>query len=269
MVELFEENVRMEPGSSKGNQLKWFDGTYWYKADYTGYEGLAEHVCSEILKRSTLEPSEYVLYDTEQIRYKSQTMLGCRSANMLPRGWQLITLERLIKQRSGFSIGARIYALPTVEERIQYLVKEAIKATGLADFGIYFSKVLTIDALFLNEDRHTHNIAVLESPDGRFHYCPFFDHGASLLSDTAMDYPTGDDVYRLMGTVRAKTVCGSFDEALEAAEVLYGNRIGFHFSYDTLTDILNAEPYYPEETKQRVRAVLTEQKRRYGYLFKE
>ena len=267
MVELFEENIRMEPGSSKGNQLKWFSGTHWYKADYTGYEGLAEYVCSEILKRSTLEPGEYVLYETEQIRYKSQTMLGCRSGNMLPQGWQLITLERLLKQRNGFSVGARIYTLPTVEERIQYLVNEAIKATGLADFGIYFSKILTIDALFLNEDRHTNNIAVLESPDGRFHYCPFFDHGASLLSDTASDYPLGDDVYHLMGTVRAKTVCDKFEEALEAVEVLYGNRIRFQYNYDTLTEILNCEPYYPEEIKQRVRAVLTEQKRRYGYLF--
>ena len=26
--------------SSKGNQLKWFDGEYWYKADFLGYEAL-------------------------------------------------------------------------------------------------------------------------------------------------------------------------------------------------------------------------------------
>ena len=27
--------------SSKGNQLKWEKDGIWYKADYTGYEGLA------------------------------------------------------------------------------------------------------------------------------------------------------------------------------------------------------------------------------------
>ena len=35
------------------------------------------------------------------------------------------------------------------------------RITGLKDFGIYLNKLLTIDALFVNEDRHMHNIAVL------------------------------------------------------------------------------------------------------------
>ena len=30
--------------SSKGNQLKWYRDDLWYKADYTGYEGLVEDV---------------------------------------------------------------------------------------------------------------------------------------------------------------------------------------------------------------------------------
>ena len=46
MTELYEGMLRAEAGSSKGNQLKWFDGDSWYKADYAGYEGLAEYVCS-------------------------------------------------------------------------------------------------------------------------------------------------------------------------------------------------------------------------------
>lgn len=35
------------------------------------------------------------------------------------------------------------------------------RITGLKDFGVYLNKLFTIDAFFLNEDRHTHNIAVL------------------------------------------------------------------------------------------------------------
>ncbi len=38
--------------------------------------------------------------------------------------------------------------------------------TGLTDFGFYMVKMLTVDALFLNEDRHTHNIAVLMDDAG-------------------------------------------------------------------------------------------------------
>lgn len=71
MVELFEQNIRtIDLQSSKGNQLKWYDEGIWYKADYTGYEGLAEYMISQLLKKSTLADEEFVLYDLEKIRYK-------------------------------------------------------------------------------------------------------------------------------------------------------------------------------------------------------
>lgn len=93
MVELFESDEKTQARqSSKGNQLKWENNGVWYKADYTGYEGLQE-------------------------------------------------------------------------------------------FGKYMNKLLTIDAFFLNEDRHMHNIAVLMNGDGEFDYCPIFDNGAGLLAD--------------------------------------------------------------------------------------
>ena len=45
MIELFENDVKLfDRHSSKGNQLKWEKDGIWYKADYTGYEGLAEYV---------------------------------------------------------------------------------------------------------------------------------------------------------------------------------------------------------------------------------
>lgn len=56
--------------SSKGNQLKWERDGIWYKADYMGYEGLAEYIVSELLRYSTLNSKDYILYDTEEIPYK-------------------------------------------------------------------------------------------------------------------------------------------------------------------------------------------------------
>ena len=48
MIELFEQNIRTnDRQSSKGNQLKWENKGIWYKADYTGYEGLAEYMIIE------------------------------------------------------------------------------------------------------------------------------------------------------------------------------------------------------------------------------
>ena len=73
MVELFKQNIRTNiRQSSKGNQLKWENEGTWYKADYTGYEGLAEYVISHLLKYTNLNEDEYVLYEPEQIKYKRQ-----------------------------------------------------------------------------------------------------------------------------------------------------------------------------------------------------
>ena len=64
MIELFEQNIRKnDRQSSKGNQLKWENEGTWYKADYTGYEGLTEYVISHLLNKSTLSAEEFVLYD--------------------------------------------------------------------------------------------------------------------------------------------------------------------------------------------------------------
>ena len=50
MVELFEQNIRTnECQSSKGNQLKWENKGIWYKADYTGYEGMEDYYSGEVV----------------------------------------------------------------------------------------------------------------------------------------------------------------------------------------------------------------------------
>ncbi len=55
MIELFEQDIRTENRqSSKGNQLKWLNDEIWYKADYAGYEGLAEYTVSGLLQYSNL-----------------------------------------------------------------------------------------------------------------------------------------------------------------------------------------------------------------------
>lgn len=84
MVELFEQDIRAnDRQSSKGNQLKWKNVGIWYKADYTGYEGLAEYVISHLLRKSTLSEEEYVLYDLEQIKYKTTVYNSVKSADFV------------------------------------------------------------------------------------------------------------------------------------------------------------------------------------------
>lgn len=270
MVELFDTNKReYNRKSSKGNQQKWCKDGVWYKADYTGYEGLAEYVISSLLKKSTLHASEYVLYETEKIKYKAAEFRGCKSVNFLPEGWNLITLERLFQNMTGQSLNKSIYTIQSYEKRLEFIVEQTIRMTGLKEFGSYMSKLLTIDAIFLNEDRHTHNIAVLMDELGEFHYCPMFDHGAGLLADCTMDYPLHRDIDAAMSEVEAKTFCRSFDEQLEIAEKLYGQKLSFGFTTKDVDCILENEVYYTKEEKERVRQILAWQINKYRYLFKK
>lgn len=268
MIELFEQEVHTnDRQSSKGNQLKWKNAGNWYKADYAGYEGLTEYVVSHLLKRSTLRSEEYVLYEPEQIKYKETIYTGVRSADFVQKDWQIITLERLFKSFSGESLTQVIYRIREPKERLRFIVNQMERITGLKDFGIYMNKLLTIDALFLNEDRHMHNIAVLMNGEGAFRYCPIFDQGAGLLSDTSMDYPLNGDVVSYIRTVHAKSFCKDFDEQLDASEELYGRRLQFCFSRDEVRALLDKAVVYPENMRKRVEEVIFLQMKKYEYLF--
>lgn len=268
MVELFDKDIKTENRkSSKGNQLKFERDGVWYKADNMGYEGLAECVISALLTKSSLEKDEYVSYDFETIGYKGNTYRGCKSIDFTD-GWKLITLERLFADSFGESLNKLIYRTQSHEDRLKLIVNQTERITGLTGFGAYMNKLLTIDALFLNEDRHTHNIAVLMNDKHEFRLCPVFDNGAGLLSDTKMDYPLERDVFSQINDVKPKTFSTSFEEQLEISEKLYGQNISFHFSQEEVEDICFTENNYTNKEKERVVEVILEMKRRYKYLFK-
>ncbi len=268
MVELFAHDLQ-ESGhrSSKGNQLKWRNKEDWYKADYTGYEGLAEYMISHLLEKSTLRSEEFVVYRPVQIRYGKVIYNGAQSRHFLTEDWQIITLERLFKNYFGESLSEIVYRIEDHTERLRFIVGQVERITGLSGFGIYMNKLLTIDAFFLNEDRHTHNIAVLMNAKGEFSYCPFFDHGAGLLADTTMDYPVNEEVCEMMKMPKAKTVCREFDEQLDISEELYGGNLKFSFTKRDVEKLLAQEDIYAPEIKQRVRDVLFLQMEKYQYLF--
>ena len=268
MIKLFEQNIRTnDRRSSKGNQLKWENEGIWYKADYTGYEGLAEYMISHLLKKSTLTENEFVCYNLEKIKYGTVIYNGVKSKNFLSEDWQIITLERLFRNFFGESLYKSLYRIPEHKERLQFLVQQVERMTGLRNFGIYINKLLTIDAFFLNEDRHTHNIAVLMNGKGDYAYCPIFDNGAGLLSDTTMDYPLSGDVYALMDSVQSKTICGEFDEQLDISEALYKTNLKFQFTKKDVTELLADAKDYSDEIRNRVEIIIFSQMQKYTYLF--
>lgn len=222
---------------------------------------------SHLLVKSTLNEGEFTLYDLEEIKYKSIVYRGVKSNSFLTPGWQIITLERLFKQFTGESLYKTIFRIPDQNERLLYLTAQIERITKLPNFGGYLNKLFTIDAFFLNEDRHMHNIAVLMNEEGEFMYCPIFDNGAALLADTVMDYPLNGDVYELMGQVQAKTISTGFDEQLDVSEDNYGMNLKFTFSKKDVRELLDGAAIYTDEEKARVEEIIYAQMRKYRYLW--
>ena len=121
--------------SSKGNQLKWENNGIWYKADHTGYEGLAEYAVSSLLGLSSLDKEEYAVYFPEQIRYGERILNGTGSRSFLKDGWQIITAERLFQNHFGVSLHTALWTMRDVRERLAFLCDQIIRITGLEDFG--------------------------------------------------------------------------------------------------------------------------------------
>ena len=252
--------------SSKGNQWKWNDGTWWYKADQLGYETLTETVVSHLLTHSTIE--NHVIYEPVIIDYHGRELLGCRSRNFLRQSEELITLERLFRQNTGMSLSKEISYFSDVKKRIEYTVDHVVNYTGLEDFGAYLTKMLEIDAFFLNEDRHTNNIAViydLKSREDR--YCPYFEMGLSLFADIKKDFPLEKPLEECRKRIIAKPFSRDFDEQMDAANELYGGYLKFTVSKNEMVrEVEKWDLPYEEELLKRAGEVLRYQAGKYLYM---
>lgn len=178
---MFQEKVDdnyivIQSGTSEGTQIKYFKDGYWYKKDNRGKEGLAEYLVSKLLTFTDIAPSEYILYEQGTINGVS----GCRSKNFLKNGANLITFYRLYYNEFGKDLSVVLSQMDTMEERIEYTVRFIKESCGV-DVKDYLGKVLMLDMLTLNEDRHLNNLALLFDED-HFEVAPIFDNGISLLT---------------------------------------------------------------------------------------
>lgn len=249
--------------TSKGDQPKWHRGDLWYKADYMGYEALAEVVISRLLEKSNVP--EFVLYEPAWIRYEAGEAPGCISRSFQGRQEMLVPFERLHRAYKGRGLAAELANLPGPEERIRYTVEFMESTTGLRNVGPYLTLLLELDMVFLNEDRHTNNLAVLRNEEtGAFRLCPVFDNGLALLSDLH-DYPLERDLYQCIAAVEAKPFDRGFEAQVEAAESLYGVQLELYIqNTDIITALADMKLLYPRSVLERVEQLLREQLRRYA-----
>lgn len=268
MINIDTQNIYYDNGlhSSKGDQLKTCINDIWYKADRLGYESLSEIIVSKLLVKTNI--LSFADYSFEQMQYQDRCYNACKSQGFLSENEKLITCERLFFLCTGKSLAEEM-ARQSIKDKISLFVSSIEGMTGLAGFGAYLTALLEIDTLFLNEDRHTNNIALIRNENtGLYRPAPIFDNGAALFSDTFMDYPLDMSIENCLKKVTAKPFSTDFDDQLEAAESLFGVSLHCHFSQKDVNEIL--EPFaniYEERILDRVRETLHWQMRKYQYLF--
>ena len=245
--------------SSKGNQEKWYDqvSDRWYKLDQFGYEALAETVISTVLEQSNIQtdtPFTFVRYHMERLRVHGRERTGCSSKNFLHPGQALITITHLLSSYLGKPLREKLVRLPSDKKRIAYLAEATAELTGLELFPQYLTLLFEVDALFCNDDRHLNNIAVIEQ-NGKFDYCPIFDNGAVLLSNTQLS-PRDILPPALISALQARPFNTTFTRQMNTARSLYGMQLVMpklttSDIREVLGPVLN---YYP----QRDRGIMTD-----------
>lgn len=248
-IHLTAEN-RIAETSSKGNQEKWREGDRWYKLDLFGYEGLAETVTSSLLQKTNVADLgfRFVPYQMEQLEVHRRLRTGCSSPNFRREGEAILTLADLFRKGIGPHRQDQIARQPNLAEKVRWIAEQTTQLTGLSRFGQYLALLFEADMLFGNEDRHLNNIAVLRRGED-FDYCPLFDFGAGLLSNTR-DYPLEIEPRAHLRLLRALPLETTFGRQVQAARAIYGPQLEWNFTVKDIATVLS-EPleFYPERDR--------------------
>ena len=149
----------------------------------------------------------------------------------------------------GKPLAEQLSRLSSDKRRIEYLACATAEFPGLTEFPAYLTLLFEVDALFLNDDRHLNNIAVLEH-DGQYDYCPIFDHGAALLSNQR-DYPMDIEPMGSIPKILARPFNISFNRQRNTAVSLFGSHLRLpQFSREEiLAELAPLLEYYPQRDR--------------------
>ena len=195
-LEVIEVSFRdriMLGSTSKGNQLKWFKNGKFIKLDLLGYEGVAEVAVSYLLQWSNLRKGkEWVEYKQCRILEDGKYLgVGCYSTDY--RGGLLDVSASKMMQKCGISFGIEyLDFIDFVSDYTHLNCKE------------YIDKILCLDSITRNDDRHFSNINFLYDVNTNlYHFAPIYDNGSSCMSDL-LSYPVDTDFDVNYNSIHAK-----------------------------------------------------------------
>ena len=219
-------------------------------------------------------------FDGEAITLRPEQSMEQYKATRLAQGHEVME----IRYYNGDTLCTLIYADKTAQDnlkdtlmrlssdkrRIAWLAEETAALTGLEQFPQYLTLLFVVDALFLNDDRHLNNIAVLEK-NGQFDYCPIFDNGAGLLSNVRMA-PMDIGPAALIRSAKARPFNTTFNRQVIHARNLYGPQLHIpKFTAEELClELEEALSYYAQRDRGMIadrvcRTILARQKEHYKH----
>ena len=246
-ITLDEKYLITDGGTSDGTQIKYFKRGKWYKQDRWGGEGEAEELASELLKRSTLRPEDFVNYS----RVRINGIDGCVSDNFLAKNEEFITFYRLYLNTTGNDLSA-VTARMDYDDAIDYVINYIYTIAGV-DISSYLADIFALDELILNEDRHFNNIGLIYNGEC-FRPAPIFDNGKSFFVGNKSFDPCAD-----FSSNRKKAYARAFSGSFALNRKYLADKATVEFDFPAMLEFLteNAAGY-----SERAVAALTEQIKR-------
>lgn len=167
-----------KPTSRLGYQTKFTSpkGGYWYKEDFKGGEALAEVLVSTFLRSCNYMTSkDFVSYYFKHTSVESFDLRTCVSPNFLQKEEQFISFKDLLS----------LVHPPTTENLVCFdskldLIYSVFQQTVGQSFREELLRLLTLDVMFRNTDRHLSNFGIILAPNGSIRFAPIFDNGLAL-----------------------------------------------------------------------------------------
>lgn len=166
-----------KPTSKLGYQSKHTspNGGCWYKEDLRGGEALAEVLVSTFLRSCNYMTSkDFVLYNFKYSKPNSIDLTTCVSPNFLQKGEQFISFKDLLTMTSFSEVN-----LVDFDSKLDF-IDSVFQQTVGQSFREEMLRLLTLDAMFRNTDRHLSNFGIILAPNGSIRFAPIFDNGLAL-----------------------------------------------------------------------------------------
>ena len=147
---------------------------FWYKRDVRGGEALAEVLVSTFLRScSNLTSYDYTLYCFD---YSSGVLdlKTCVSPTFLKEGEFFISFKKLLDLTDAGS-----KTLVGFDSKLDFIDSVFQQIVGQS-FRFELLRLLTLDVMFRNTDRHLSNFGIILASNGSIRFAPIFDNGLAL-----------------------------------------------------------------------------------------